>query len=255
MMGEEDFGPLLKRLLDRRSLDSAALSRLASVPEPELLSVFHGETPSPSLLRRLAPALGLHSADVFAIAGADIPDDLAPLDATAGRRVPHLTRDAVVLPPEQREALRRLAASLPQVERTRPVPEPRPHQQYPPGPGALLMRMIRNRNLGWTATAHIFLVVTGRYWSAATYGGVGRGRTPLTPDLVADFAALLDVAAADLTALTGVPLPATPTPPNPAVTGVAELIWAVRRLTASQLQQVGDTAEAMRRQLPDRNPA
>lgn len=117
------------------------------------------------------------------------------------------------------------------------------------------MRMIRNRNLGWTATARTFLVLTGRYWSAATYGGVGHGRKPLTPDLLADFAALLDVPAADLATLTGVPLPATSTSPNPALTGVSELIWDVRRLTASQLQQVVDTAEAMRGQLSDRDPA
>ncbi|UUU30269.1 hypothetical protein JIX56_10375 [Streptomyces sp. CA-210063] len=260
MVGEEDFGPLLQRLLDRRGLDPTALSRLAAsppapaLPESELRAALAGAPPSPSLLRRLAPALGLHTADLFAIAGVGIPDDLAPLDATAGSRVPYLVRDAVALPPDQRNALRRLVASLPQKQRTQPVPETPRHQQYPPGPGALLMRMIRTRNLGWTATAHTFLVLTGRYWSAATYGGVGRGRKPLTPDLVADFAALLDVPAADLEALTGVSPPTTSTSPTPAVPGVAELIWDVRRLTASQLRHVGDTAEAMREQLPDGGP-
>lgn len=123
MVGEEDFGPLLKRLLDRRGLDLAALSRqtssrqaasqLARVPESEPQAVLAGAAPSPSLLRRLAPVLGLHTADLFAIAGVGIPDDLAPLDATAGRRVPGLARAAVALPPEKRDALRRLVASLP----------------------------------------------------------------------------------------------------------------------------------------------
>lgn len=120
------------------------------------------------------------------------------------------------------------------------------------------MRMIRNRNLGLSATAHMFLVVTGRYWSAATYGQVGRGLKPLTPDLLADHAALLDVPAADLAALTGIPLPtASPNPnpnpnpnPTPDVTGIAELIWELRSLTADRLQEVGDAAEAMRKRLP-----
>ncbi|MFE7834901.1 hypothetical protein ACFU53_02150 [Streptomyces sp. NPDC057474] len=110
--------------------------------------------------------------------------------------------------------------------------------------------MIRNRNLGWSAAAHVFLVVTGRYWSAATYGQVGRGGKPLTPDLLADYAALLDVPAADLAALTEVPLPTASPTPRRDVTGIAELIRELRRLTTSRLQQVGDTAEPMRRQLP-----
>lgn len=171
MVGEEDFGPLLKRLLDRRGLDpTTTLSRQTSsrqtssremssretssrqdacqpaasqpaasqpavsqptsyqpapVPESQLRAVLAGAAPSPPLLRRLAPVLGLHTADLFAIAGAGIPEDLAPLDDTAGRHVPRLARDAAALPPDQRNALRRLVASLPQEERTQPPPKHR----------------------------------------------------------------------------------------------------------------------------------
>lgn len=250
MTGEEDFGPLLRRLLYRRGLDPAALSRLTDVSEPELSAVLHGEAPSPPLLRRLAPALGLHTADVFALAGIDLPDDLAALDARAGSKVPHVIRNAVLLPPEQRPALRRLVASLSQEGRTQAAPEPFRYQQYPPGPGALLMRVIQNRNLRWVPTAHTFMLVTGRYWAASTYGQVGAGRKPLTPDLLADYAALLDVPAADLSVLTEVPLPTDAAPLRYDITGIAELLWELRRLTASQVQQVGDTAEALLGPLP-----
>lgn len=34
------------------------------------------------------------------------------------------------------------------------------------------MRMARNRNLDRLTTARTFLMVTGRHWSAATYGEV-----------------------------------------------------------------------------------
>jgi hypothetical protein len=107
------------------------------------------------------------------------------------------------------------------------------------------MRMARNRNLNWPTTAKTFLTVTGRYWSAATYGGVGHGRTQLIPELLADFSAVLDVPAGDLAVLTGVALSGTSSMPKPAVAGGAEFIWDVRRLSASQLHQVSDIAESM----------
>lgn len=107
------------------------------------------------------------------------------------------------------------------------------------------MRMARNRNLNWTATAKTFQAVTGRYWSAATDGGVGHGRIQLTPELLLDFSAVLGVASGDLAAVTGIEPPGAS--PGPATAGVAELIWDVRRLAASQLQQVSDLAESMRK--------
>ncbi|MEV7684027.1 hypothetical protein AB0O64_36655 [Streptomyces sp. NPDC088341] len=239
------FGVLLERLAERRQLDIGVLGRSADVAESELLSVSRGGEPSPCLLRRLAPALGLHTSDLFVIAGAEVPDDLAPADPKAGWRVPHLVRRAVALPSEQRNVLRRFVASLPREERTRPVRRPLAYGQYPDGPGALLVRLVHNRNLGWTAMAKTFLVVTNRYWSAATYGGVGRGTIPLTADLLADFCAVLDVPSDDLAALTGIALPAVSSHAKPSVAGVAELIWDVRDLTERRLQEIGDLAGSM----------
>ncbi|MET8288136.1 hypothetical protein AB0M86_46390 [Streptomyces sp. NPDC051639] len=241
MTGDEGLG-VLKRLTGHRQLDIGALAQLTGVTERELLTLFHGGTPNPSLIRRLAPVLGLRTADLFAVVGVDVSDDLAPTDTTAGSLVPRLVRHAVALPPEQKDALRGFVTSLPQEERTKPVPGPPVHEQYSPGPGALLMRMARNRNLNWLATAMTFQALTGRYWSAATYGGVGHGRNQLTPELLLDFSTVLGVAVGDLAAMTGIEPPDSS--PRPAAAGVAELIWDVRRLTASQLQQVSDLAES-----------
>jgi hypothetical protein len=243
MAGDAEFAVPAGRLAARRGLDLAALSRLAGVGERELS---RGGAPSPPLLRRLAPALGLHRADLFAIAGVAVPEDLAPLDGAAGRIVPDLARRVLALPPQRRDELRRYVRALPQEERTRPAPAPPAHEPASAGPGALLLRMARNRNLGLPALARTLLVTTGRYWSAATYGTVGRGRTPLTPDLLAGFAAVLDVSAGDLAALTGVTPSDTPAP-RPAVADVARLLWDVRRLTAGQLRQVCESADSLRR--------
>ncbi|MER5183132.1 hypothetical protein ABT009_33075 [Streptomyces sp. NPDC002896] len=252
MAGDAGFDILLARLSDRRKLGIAALAGLAEVAESELQMVLRGGVPSPSLLRQLAPALRLHAADLFAIAGGAVPDDLAPVDTAAGKCVPRLVRHAMLLPTQKRSDLRRLVASLPQAERAQPPPRPPVHEQYPAGPGALLLRMLRNRNLGWTGIAQTFLLVTGRYWSASTYGMVGHGRTPLTPELLVDFSTVLGIPANDLVALTGVALSGGPPAPEPVAAGVAELIWDVRRLTAHQLRRASAVAESMWQQLPDR---
>ncbi|MFJ9545174.1 hypothetical protein [Streptomyces erythrochromogenes] len=250
-----DFGASLERLADHAGRGAAALARLAGVAESEVAALFRGGTPDGVLLRRLAHPLGLHTADLFATAGVALPDDLAPVDESAGRAVPDLVRQALALVPEQREALRAFARSLPREERARPAPPAPAYENYPAGPGGVLMRMARNRNLSWSATAKTFPLLTGRYWSAATYGGVGHGSEPLAPGLVADFSTVLGVPAGTLAALTGVePLPAA-VEPGDGVRGVAELVRDVRRLTAGRFRQVLDLAESMEgRAVPGAEP-
>lgn len=232
-------------LADRRELGIEALAHRSGVTESALRDVLQGAAPSPELLRQLAPALGLHTADLFVMAGTAVPDDLAPADAQAGTYAARLAERAMGLTPDKRRELRGLVASLPQEVPRQPPPRPPAHQQYPEGPGAVPLRLLRNRNLGWSATARTFLSLTGRYWSASTYGMVGHGRKPLTPDLLVDFSTVLGIPPGDLSALTGVALPDDcPTPP-PAARDVAELVWDVRRLTAPQLQQVCGVAQSM----------
>nr|WTB31734.1 hypothetical protein OG781_21590 [Streptomyces sp. NBC_00830] len=240
------FGVLLAKLFDRRGLEADALAQRGGVPEPELKGVLAGAVPSPSLLRQLEPALGLHAQDVFVIAGATVPDDLAPMDADARKWVPHVVEHAVGLPPERRGELRRLARSLPQHECVQSPPFPQLYDP-PAGPsGALLVRMLRYRNLDWMGMARIFLHLTGRYWSASTYGIVGAGRKALTPDLVADFGTVLGIPVGDLAALTGTTLSEEPQNPEPVAADMAELIWDLRRLTANQVRHVSEAAASMR---------
>ncbi|XUL93536.1 hypothetical protein ACQ86D_48730 [Streptomyces galilaeus] len=245
MTGLPDFDVLLPRLAGHRQLDIADLSRSAEIPEPELRSVYEGTAPSPSLLRRLAPVLRLHAADLFVIAGLPIPDELAPLDARARDLVARLVRDAVGLPLERRRRLLQLARTLPQESRTEPVRTPQVYEQFERGPGGVLLGMVGNRNLSWSGIARTFVCLTGRYWAASTYGAVGNGRKELTPDLLTDFATVLGIPADTLSVLTGVDAPDGTPQPNPATADVAQLLWDVRRLTEDQVQQISDAARAV----------
>lgn len=229
---------LLTRLTHQRQLDIAVLARSARVAESELSATLRGAVPSPALLRRLAPALGLHTADLFAIAGLIMPLDLVPTDPAARPWVPNLMWFARELTPEARDRVHQYASALPQLAR-RPADRLAAVQdRHSSGPGALLMRMTRNRNLDWTRTAKVFLLLTGRYWSPATYGSVAFGLAALPPDLILDFATVLGIAADDLAALTGVSLTGPASAPDPATAGLAELIWDVRRLTDDQVRAV-----------------
>lgn len=253
MAGDSGFSVPLARLSKQRRLDVDALCQLTNLAESELQAVFDGMPPSPSLLRRLTPGFSLHAADLFAIAGVAVPDDLAPLDPNAASYVPYLVHRAVSLSPEKRRELRQLAASLPQEERTHPARTLTAHQYYltSPHPGAVLMRMLANRNLSWAGIAKTFLCLTGRYWSASTYGQVGLGRKELTPDLLIDFSTVLGIPANDLAALTGTTLLDEPSTQRAAVTDIAELIWDVRRLSIDQIQHISDIAESILPQSSD----
>jgi hypothetical protein len=218
-----DFGTLLTRLAANRNL------------------VIDGEPSEPMVLRRLAPVLGLHTADLFVMAGMEVPDDLAPRDEKAGALLDELVRYAVELPPERRSGVLQYARSLPRSQRTSPPAEPPVYEQYAPSAGAVLVRLLHNRNLHATASVKILcqLAKVGPL-SAATMGGIGHGRVELTPQLVAGFATLLAIPGADLAALTGIE-PAHGGPPlDPAAPEVAQLIWEVRSLTADQVGQVID---------------
>jgi hypothetical protein len=149
----------------------------------------------------------------------------------------------------ERRFMRNFARSLPQQDRAEPFPPPRKYEQYPPGFGGMLARMLATRNLNWMSSVRVLYAVSrGRvYWSAATVGLVGRGRKEVTPALVTVFAAALGIPACDLAAIGGMRLPADPEILlNPSADAIAELTWEARRLAAEQVKLVHGKAEAMR---------
>ncbi|GGV03299.1 hypothetical protein GCM10010495_13340 [Kitasatospora herbaricolor] len=239
------FGAMLAWLLDHRGLDAEALADRAGSTADEIRGVVAGEPPGEGLLRRLAPALGLRALDLFILAGPDVPEDLAPVDATAARGVRDAVLDALRLPAAGRQELLRFIRSLPQQERSSAF-APKRLTDPAGGPGARLVRMLQYRNLDWSGMAYILAFVTPTYLSTVTYGSIGAGHVELTPRLVTDFAALLGMDARDLAGLTGVELPEVPPAPAPEAVDAAALLWEARRLSAAQARQVSELARSMR---------
>lgn len=239
------FGAMLARLLDHRELGVREPADRAGSTVDEVRAVLAGETPGEGLLRRLAAALGFRAVDLCILAGLAVPDDMTPLDAAAGRWVPHVVMDGVHVPAAGRRELLQLIRALPQEER-RSHFAPQRLAPLADGPGDRVIRMFRYRNLDWTGMAKTLAVVTPTYLSAATYGVIGAGRKELTPRLVTDFAALLGIDATELAALTGVFLDEVPPPPAAEAVDAAALLWEVRRLSAAQARHVSELARSMR---------
>ncbi|MFI6823992.1 XRE family transcriptional regulator [Micromonospora sp. NPDC050187] len=235
------------RLAELRGMDVTALACRASVAGAEITSVLKGGEPAPSLLRRLASALDLHASDLFVVADRQVPDDLAPLDPTAASAVGSLAWDLTYLPRAVPE-LHHLIRAMPQQPRPPgSPPSTPPSRRYPSGAGSLLLRLLHNRNPNWSGAA-MYLFGIGRrdMLPASTIGMIGHGRKTLTPDLLAGFAAFLDISPHDLRALTGIDLTNTGRPIHPDAAEVAALVWNAHRLTADQLRQLDDRAHAMR---------
>lgn len=116
----------------------------------------------------------------------------------------------------------------------------------PSGAGGLVLRPPHNRNLDWSGSAmYLFGLGRGDTLSASTIGGIGHGRKALTPELLAGFAAFLDIASRNLGSLTGVDPTSVDRPVHPGAAEAAALIWNARRLTAGQVQQVADRAHVI----------
>ena len=179
---------------------------MAGIPESKLLAVIDDEeTPDFQFLLRLSPVLGLHVADLFVLAGVQVPEELSPLDSEADWLVPNIVQNAVRFPPHSRKRLLELVRSLPQCERTRPLRERKDYERYPPGFGGILVRMLENRNLKWLSSAKVLHILGGSPpMSAHVIGALGRGEREITPRLLADFSAILGISEGDLAAVGGV---------------------------------------------------
>jgi hypothetical protein len=241
------FGGSLARCARRRHRDTAGLSRLVGVPEAELTAVLAGAEPSSSFLREVAPALGMHTSDLFVIAGLAVPDDLAPMGRKErGMQLAHLVLTVGRLREPQRSTLREVVRSLPQEAHTPPTPPS--YERYPSGPGGLVLRLLHNRDMDWLASAVCLYGLTGvGPLSASTVGMVGRGKKELTANLAAAFATILGIAVDDLADVTGVGLPARGWVAKPAAAEAASFIWDTRRLTDQQMDQVAELAGEMKR--------
>lgn len=228
------FGVLLERLLVSRRVEAATLARAADVPVPELEAVLAGGQVDAWLLRRLASTLGLHAADLFVIAGHDLPADLTPASGTRPWHVGHVMLSAMRLYGERFEQVHELVRSLPE----RPPVGPIPATRAPAGPGAMIEGLLANRNIRPHIAKLLHYVGDGPVVSDSTIYLVVHGRSTLTARYVTAFAAVLGMLASDLAALTGVGPPVATAQLYPRRARLAALAWDARRLDGEQLSLV-----------------
>lgn len=197
-----------------------------------------GAVPSPDLVGKLAPVLGIHTADLFVVAGLPVPDDLASAWPTPPWNVGSIVRYAIRMDTGQRSDLEALIRSLP----VRPSTGSAPADDYPDAPGALLLRLLRNRNIHPYNARILNEVGGGPYVSDATIAGLGSGMVVITPQYVTAFAYLLGYRPGDVVALTGVGPVLEDANVHPASAEIAALAWHARRLNSAQLSEVIATA-------------
>ncbi|WP_139128593.1 XRE family transcriptional regulator [Micromonospora humi] len=250
-MRESPFGLRLWRLLSqRRPTFDTSVERMrvvlagdAGVPSGELAAVIEdGAVPDPDLVRKLAPVLGIHTADLFVVAGLPVPDDLASAWPTSPWDVGAILRHAVGMSADQRRRLAALVRSLP----ARPRRGPAPSDDWPDTPGALLLRLLRNRNIRPHNARILKAVGDGPYVSDSTLFGLGRGTVAVTPRYVGAFAHLLGYAPGEMVALTGIGPVVEDARVHPASAEIAALAWQARRLDDEQLSAVMTAAQAAR---------
>ncbi|MFG2059630.1 XRE family transcriptional regulator [Micromonospora sp. NPDC048930] len=239
MMESPGFGVLLGRLLAHRRAGPATVARAAGVSASELDAVLAGGHASALLLRRLAPALGLHTADLFVIAGHDVPADLAPARGTRPWHVGHVMQSAMRLFGKRFDRLHEFIRSLPALLPAEPLPPP---TRSPAGPGALVMGLLANRNIRPHIAQLLYFVGDGPYVSDSTIYRVVHGDSALTARYVTAFAAVLGFPAGDLAALTGVGPPVDTARLYPRRAELAAVAWDARRLNSEQLSQVQQLA-------------
>ncbi|MEV0809730.1 hypothetical protein [Micromonospora sp. NPDC050200] len=233
-------GTALGRLLAHRWPEAAAT---AGALRPELDAVLTGGAASPSLVRQLAPMLGLHTADLFVVAGLDLPQDLVPASGTRPWDVGTVLERAAKVAPQSLRRLREFVRSLP--EHPPAWPPVGPRYRYGLGPGEMMLWLLRNRNIGPYDPKLLYLIGDGPMVSAFTMAKLGPGRTRLTPQYVTSFATVLGIPDDDLAAVAGVAAATDPRLHRNHVE-LARLAWDARRLTGEQLSEVLDLARRLR---------
>ncbi|MFF2197657.1 hypothetical protein [Streptomyces sp. NPDC058157] len=202
--------------------------------------------PTDESLADLAQRTELHPHDLLLVADLPVPATAWLLDEMAGASSSLVSR-SLALTASGRQLLRTRARSM-----TAPVGalaprKPRPYEQYPPGFGSLLLRMLALRNLNWSGAAKVMYLMSGVCKAASTIGAVGRGAKELDAELLDGFAATLGIRVPLLAALTGVRPSAESREPTPEVLDTASLIWEVRHLTRNQEAELTSYAQALGR--------
>ncbi|MBU2670148.1 hypothetical protein KOI35_42270 [Actinoplanes bogorensis] len=216
---------------------------MAGALRPELEEVLEGGALTDSLARRLAPSLGWRTADLFVIAGLDLPRDLVAATGTGPWDVGSVLEKAAKLAPQSLRRLHGFVQSLP--ERPPAWPPVLPRRTDPLGPGETMLRLLRNRNIRPYSPKVLYLIGNGPVVSYSTMAMLGPGRTKLTPQFVTAFATVLGIPDDELAAVAGVAAAVGPKLLRNHAQ-LAQLAWDARRLDDDQLSEAFELATELR---------
>ncbi|MFJ9743118.1 hypothetical protein [Streptomyces sp. NPDC101166] len=224
----------------------------STYPEPEIRLARLADSvglspvwpPTGEFLDGLAERTGLRTHDLLLVADLPLPGNTWLFDETAGASS-SLVERSLALSASARRLLRTRARSMTAPADTLAPQELRPYEQYPPGFGSLLLRMLALRNLNWSGAAKAMCLMSGVCKAASTIGAVGRGVKPLDAEMLDGFAATLGTPVVVLAGLTGVQQRAESRELKPEVVDTAALVWEVRHLTWDQESQLTEYAEVL----------
>ncbi|MER7734822.1 hypothetical protein ABTX80_28400 [Streptomyces erythrochromogenes] len=224
----------------------------STYPEPEVLLARLANLaglppawpPTEEFLDALAQRTGLHTHDLLLVADLPVPASAWLFDETAGASSSLVSR-SLALPASARRLLRARASTMTAPAGTLAPWKPRPYEEYPPGFGSLLLRMLALRNLNWSGAAKAMCLMSGVCKAASTIGAVGLGTKELDAEMLDGFAATLGVPVAVLAGLTGVRPSAALREPAPEVVDTASLIWEIRHLTWDQESALTEYAKVL----------
>ncbi|MEU8650128.1 hypothetical protein [Streptomyces sp. NPDC048737] len=242
-MDRSTFQELLPRLMEGRGLDFRLVSELTGLPQAELMAVADGVMPDSEFLGRLAPVLRWRAVDLLVVAGASVPEDELRFDGESRIWIPRLVSSAMRIPVNSRIELLEYARSMPEGEVRGTSSIPKAYEQYGASSGALVVRMLANRNLDWPTSAKVLYHASGLTFAASTIGAIAHGRKGLTPDLVDAFGGILGIPSSDLSALTGVEM--SDDSSKRTAEEIADLIWEVRFLDHGRLRVLAEEAHRM----------
>jgi hypothetical protein len=242
------FAEALARLLVNRSLDAHDLARLAELATDRVTAVLAGAAPDAWQVRRIAAALSLHTADLFAIAGRPTPADLLPLEHPPfSRAYADIAMHAHQLDNAGRAQLRAFIHALPAgtADLTRSWRGDRHHDRFR-GVGALVGRFLAHRNiLSNQVQCLAHLTHADMYVSQSTVYLLTVGGVPYRPRYVLGLATLLAMRADDLAAVLRTPIPSELPAPCPHALDAAALLPLLVRHPAAQVAEVADLARRL----------
>jgi len=224
------------RLMGYLGISEADLADRAGCRQADVESFLGGGVIQDDVIARMAEVLDMDLADFYAASEMAIPGCLTPVDAAASDSVAALAQLAMKASADDVRRMRVMAGGLSSPDCSQ---DDRPPEEVRyRGDGAIVIRMLQNRNLSFGGMAYAVLPMSGLYLSPSTYAMIRAGRRPIKPVELNVFAVTLGIPPGKLAALVGLELADVMHPATELQQEVARLMVDVRRLDKAQIRSI-----------------